>query len=47
MNREGDYFVCTYRQDLGDGHYRALRSVLVPMAIGDRRWGVYELGYLI
>jgi methyl-accepting chemotaxis protein len=47
MNRAGDYFVCTYRQDLGDGHYRALRSILVPMAIGDRRWGLYELGYLI
>lgn len=47
MNRAGDYFVCTYRQDLGDGHYRALRSILVPMVIDERRWGLYELGYLI
>jgi methyl-accepting chemotaxis protein len=46
MNREGDYFVCTYRQDLGEGHYRALRSILVPMIVGGRRWGLYELGYL-
>lgn len=47
MSRDGDYFVCTYRQDLGDGNYRALRSVLVPLIIGNRRWGLYELGYLI
>lgn len=46
INREGDYFVCTYRQDLGEGHYRALRSILVPVVIGGRRWGLYELGYL-
>ncbi|HEX7820739.1 MAG TPA: methyl-accepting chemotaxis protein [Sphingobium sp.] len=44
---DGDYFVYTYRQDLGDGHYRALRSVLVPLVVGNRRWGLYELGYLI
>lgn len=47
LDGEGDYFVYSYRQDLGDGAYRALRSVFVPIIIGNRRWGLYELGYLI
>jgi len=47
LDTEGDYFLYTYRQDLGDGRYRALRSVLVPMHFAGRRWGLYELGYLI
>lgn len=47
LEGEGDYFVYSYRQDLGDGAYRALRSVFVPIVIGNRRWGLYELGYLI
>ncbi|MFT3964573.1 MAG: methyl-accepting chemotaxis protein [Sphingobium sp.] len=47
LDHDGDYFVCTYRQDLGEGRYRALRSILVPVMIGNRRWGLYELGYLI
>lgn len=47
LDREGDYFLFTYRQDFGDGRYRALRSVFVPMIFAGRRWGLYELGYLI
>jgi methyl-accepting chemotaxis protein len=47
LTSDGDYFVYTYRQDLGEGRYRALRSILVPLVIGNRRWGLYELGYLI
>ncbi len=47
LDNDGDYFVYTYRQDLGEGRYRALRSVLVPMHFAGRRWGLYELGYLI
>lgn len=47
LARDGDYFVYTYRQDLGQGRYLARRSVLVPMVIGNRRWGLYELGYVI
>ncbi len=42
-----DFFVFTYRQDLGEGRYRALRSVFVPLVFGGRRWGLYEVGYLI
>ncbi len=47
LDNDGDYFLYTYRQDLGEGRYRALRSVLVPMHFAGRRWGLYELGYLI
>ncbi|MBO9576211.1 MAG: methyl-accepting chemotaxis protein [Sphingobium sp.] len=47
LDDDGDYFLYTYRQDLGEGRYRALRSVLVPMHFAGRRWGLYELGYLI
>lgn len=47
LDRDGDWFLSTYRQDLGDGRYRALRSVFLPLNFGGRRWGLYELGYLI
>jgi methyl-accepting chemotaxis protein len=47
LDRDGDFFLYTYRQDLGEGRYRALRSVLVPLRFNRRRWGLYELGYLI
>jgi methyl-accepting chemotaxis protein len=47
LDQDGDWFLYTYRQDLGEGRYRALRSVLVPLRFGGRRWGLYELGYLI
>jgi methyl-accepting chemotaxis protein len=41
------YYVFAYRQDLGDGRFRALRSVLVPLHFAGRKWGLYEVGYLI
>lgn len=47
LDEEGDFFLFTYRQDLGEGRYRALRSVFVPLVWGGRRWGLYEVGYLI
>ena len=47
LDGEGDFFLFTYRQDLGEGRYRALRSVFVPLTFGGRRWGLYEVGYLI
>lgn len=43
----GNFFLFTYRQDLGEGRYRALRSVFVPLMFEGRRWGLYEVGYLI
>ena len=47
LDGDGDFFLYTYRQDLGEGRYRALRSVFVPLDFGGRRWGLYEVGYLI
>jgi methyl-accepting chemotaxis protein len=47
LDSEGDWFLYTYRQDFGDGRYRALRSVFVPLMFNGRRWGLYEVGYLI
>lgn len=47
LDGESDFFLFTYRQDLGEGRYRALRSVFVPLHFSGRRWGLYEVGYLI
>ena len=47
LDSDGDFFLFTYRQDLGEGRYRALRSVFVPLMFEGRRWGLYEVGYLI
>lgn len=47
LDGEDDFYLFTYRQDLGEGRYRALRSVFVPLHFAGRRWGLYEVGYLI
>jgi methyl-accepting chemotaxis protein len=47
LDNESDWFLYTYRQDFGDGRYRALRSVLVPLVFAQQRWGLYEVGYLL
>lgn len=47
LDADGEYFVYTYRQDFGDSRFRTLRSVFVPLAFNGRRWGIYEVGYLI
>jgi methyl-accepting chemotaxis protein len=47
LDGEGEFFLFAYRQDLGEGRFRALRSVFVPLTFNGRRWGLYELGYLL
>jgi methyl-accepting chemotaxis protein len=47
LDGDGSFFLFAYRQDLGEGRFRALRSVFVPLVFAGRRWGLYELGYLI
>lgn len=47
LDGSDEFYLYTYRQDFGEGRFRALRSVLVPIAFRGRRWGIYELGYLI
>jgi len=46
LDTDAEFFLYTYRQDFGDGRFRALRSVLVPLAFRGQRWGLYELGFL-
>lgn len=47
LDGHGEFYLFAYRQDLGEGRFRALRSVFVPLRFAGRRWGLYELGYLI
>ena len=47
LDGEGAFFLFSYRQDLGEGRFRALRSVFIPLRFAGRRWGLYELGYMI
>ncbi|OYW45182.1 MAG: chemotaxis protein [Sphingomonadales bacterium 32-68-7] len=47
LDSEGAFCLYAYRQDLGEGRFRALRSVFVPLTFEGRRWGLYELGYLL
>lgn len=47
LDGHDEFYLYAYRQDLGEGRYRALRSVFVPLYFAGRRWGIYEVGYLI
>jgi len=47
LDESDEFFLFAYRQDLGEGRYRALRSVFVPLFFAGRKWGLYEIGYLI
>ena len=42
---EGDFMLVTYCQDLGQGRYRAVKSVFVPLWINGRRWGNFEMAF--
>lgn len=46
LDSEADFRLYTYRQPLGGGRYRALKSLFVPLRIRGRRWGNFELAYL-
>ena len=41
----GDFMLVTYRQDLGQGRYRAVKSVFVPLWIAGKRWGNFEIAF--
>ena len=43
---QGDFMLLTYRQDLGQGRYRALKSVFVPLIVAGRRWGNFEMAFV-
>lgn len=43
---DGDFLLAAYRQDLGQGRYRTVKSVFVPLWITGRRWGNFEIGWI-
>ena len=43
---DGDFMLVTYRQDLGQGRYRAVKSVFVPLRFNGRRWGNFEIAFV-
>ncbi|MHA6722112.1 methyl-accepting chemotaxis protein [Sphingomonas sp. RS2018] len=43
---DGDFMLVTYRQDLGQGRYRAVKSVFVPLRFVGRRWGNFEIAFV-
>ena len=43
---DNDFMLMTYRQDMGQGRYRAVKSVFVPLWLKGRRWGNFELAYV-
>lgn len=43
---DAPFVIETYRQDLGGGRYRPVKSISVPLHIGGRRWGNLEFAYL-
>ncbi len=47
LDGQDEFFLFAYRQDLGDGRFRALRSVFVPLTFRGRKWGLYEVGYML
>ncbi len=39
------YMMAVYRQDITSDTYRVVRNVYVPLVIGGKRWGDFELAY--
>ncbi len=46
LDSDADFRLYTYRQPLGGGRYRAVKSLFVPLRIRGRRWGNCEIAYL-
>ena len=46
LKSDAPFTMETYRQDLGGGRYRPVKSVSFPLRIKGRRWGNLEFAYL-
>ena len=46
IGSEADFLLTTYRQDLGENGYRAVKNVFVPLHFQGRRWGNFEIAYV-
>jgi len=45
IDSEKEAMLVTYRMDLGEGRYLAVKNVFVPLWVNGRRWGNFELAY--
>ncbi len=46
LKSDAPFIVETYRQDLGGGRYRPVKSISLPFHVKGRRWGNLEFAYL-
>lgn len=46
LDSEASFKLYTYRQPLGGGQYRAVKSVFVPLRVRGRRFGNCEFAYI-
>jgi methyl-accepting chemotaxis protein len=46
LKSDAPFIVETYRQDLGGGRYRPVKSICLPFHVKGRRWGNLEFAYL-
>ena len=46
LRSEAPFILETYRQDLGGGRYRPVKSVSLPLHVKGQRWGNLEFAYL-
>lgn len=44
---DADFMLTTYRQNLGLHGYRTVKNVFVPLFLGGKRWGNFEVAYSI
>ena len=45
VESENEIMLVTYRMDLGGGRYKPVKNVFVPVFVGGRRYGNFELAY--
>jgi methyl-accepting chemotaxis protein len=46
IKSEADFMITTYRQNLGDNGYRAVKNAFVPLYFAGKRWGNFEVAYV-
>lgn len=44
---EADYMMAVYRHEGKDGRYDVVRNIYVPLMVAGRRWGDFELAYIL
>jgi methyl-accepting chemotaxis protein len=47
VKSDADFMLTTYRQNLGLHGFRTVKNVFVPLYLGGKRWGNFEIAYSI